>query len=480
MNDKKQEETAEEIEKNLPITEKSKNTFKDFLKICRAYYNELLHISKTNNPSLSKNDIMIVADLLDEIFIYSTELLNLNFISSPKKLLETGLVISDFLLNIFQKMAEEYNNTMKNNSKDKNKENTNIKNTLNEKMKYPFTLKLRLLKLHFKILLEKDKDYINAEKNLKEIIEIQIMIKTSNYNLASSKFWLAKIEYFLEHFDEAEKLALEAKNLYENSQNKKKEEMNNINTEEKTKEINSINTDIEMEKNIAQNVSNIFRFLAQIYLLKDDYKNAATFYEHGYYLNLGRFGADNNDTIYFKKKLDLINEELSMYPSFQPIKIKNNTNNNINNNNINNYNNESRSPINNQRNNQSSNNNRNINNKQGNILHKGQADTFSFQIPTTLFLEPFSISLFRISKEGIYDRFSEALLFGNVTLNKQKLMKFLNIRENNSNNINTNMLFYTDENLNLILKNMMISNGCLVFLNKELKNCLIDATCLVR
>ena len=59
-------------------------------------------------------------------------------------------------------------------------------------------------------------------------------------------------------------------------------------------------------------------------------------------------------------------------------------------------------------------------------------------------------------------------------------MKFLNIRENNSNNININMLFYTDENLNLILKNMMISNGSLVFLDKELTSCLINASCLVR
>ena len=42
------------------------------------------------------------------------------------------------------------------------------------------------------------------------------------------------------------------------------------------------------------------------------------------------------------------------------------------------------------------------------------------------------------------------------------------------------MLFYTDENLNLILKNMMISNGSLVFLDKELKSCLINASCLVR
>ena len=455
MSDKKREETAEEIEKNLPISEKSKNTFKDFYKICRAYYNELLHISKTDNLSLSRNDILILADLIDEIITYSTELLNLNFISSPKKLLETGLVISDFLLTIFQKMADEYN------IKDKDKENTNSKKTLNEKMKYPFSLKLKLLKLHFKILLEKDKDYISAEKNLKEIIEIQTMIKASNYNLASSKFWLAKIEYFLEHFDEAEKLALEAKNLYENSTNKKKEEINNTNTEEKTKEINSINNDIEMEKNIAQNVSNIFRFLAQIYLLKDDFKNAATFYEHGYYLNLGRFGADNEDTIYFKKKLDLINEELSMFPSFQGVKSKKS-------------NSTSKSPTNNQRNNQS--NNSNINNNQGNILHKGQAQTFSFQIPTSSLLEPFLITLYKINKEGIYDKYSPKLLIGNVTLNKQKLMKYLKLRGNNNNNVNINKLFYTDENLNSILGNMMISNGYLIFLDKELKSCLINAS----
>ena len=459
MNDKKQEETSEETEKNLPISEKSKNTFKDFLKICRAYYNELLHLSKTKNPSLSKNDIIILADVIDEIITYSSDLLNLNFISSPKKLIETGLVISDFLLSIFQKMAEEYNTNMKNN----NKENTNINNGLNEKMRYPFSLKLKLLKLHFKILIEKDKDYINAEKNLKEIIDIQFFLKSSNYNLASSKFWLAKIEYFLEHYDQAEKLALEAKNLYENSQNKKKDEINNnVNMDEKNKEINNININTDMEKNIAQNVSNIFRFLAQIYLLKDDFKNAATFYEHGYYLNLGRFGADNEDTIYFKKKLDLINEELSMFPSFQGVKSKKS-------------NSTSKSPTNNQRNNQS--NNSNINNNQGNILHKGQAQTFSFQIPTSSLLEPFLITLYKINKEGIYDKYSPKLLIGNVTLNKQKLMKYLKLRGNNNNNVNINKLFYTDENLNSILGNMMISNGYLIFLDKELKSCLIDASC---
>jgi hypothetical protein len=41
------------------------------------------------------------------------------------------------------------------------------------------------MKLNFKILIKNDKDYTNAEKNLKEIIEIQTYLKASNYNLAS-------------------------------------------------------------------------------------------------------------------------------------------------------------------------------------------------------------------------------------------------------------------------------------------------------
>ena len=445
MSEKKIEEMKEDLSKKPPKSSKSNNTFKDFLKICRAYYDELMHISKNNTPSLSKKDILILSDVIDEIVTYSSELIASNFIPETKKLLDIGLVISDFFLKIFDKMVEEYSNKNKNTIQ----ENPKINNALSEKMRFPLSLKLKLLKSNFKILFDKEKDYFNAEKNLKEIIEIQIYLKSSNNNLASSKFCLAKIEYFLEHYDEAENLALEAKDLYENSQKKNKEE----NIKEK-----NVNNNLDIEKNIAQNVSNVFRFLAQIYLIKNDFKSAATYYEHGYYLNLGRFGAENNDTIYFKKKLDTLNEELNKYPGFQ-FKLKK-----INN--INNNNNDLNSPR------------SNINNNQGNILHKGQADTFSFKIPTSTLLEPFLITLYKIDKEGIKDKYSAELHFGNVMLDKQKLSKYLKLK--GSNNININKLFYTDENLNVILGNLMINNGYLVFLDKELKNCLINSSCLIK
>ena len=449
MSEKKVEEIVEEIEKKPPKTSKSKNTFKDFLKICRAYYDELMHISKTKEPSLSKKDIIILTDLIDEVVSYSNELLAEDFIKQAKQLLDIGLVISDFFLEIFGKMVEEYQAKEKNNENKKN----NINNSLSEKLKYPLSLKLRLLKSNFKVIIGQDKDYQNAEKNLKEIIEIQMYLKSSNYNLASSKFWLAKIEYFLENYDEAEKLALEAKDLYENSKKSKENINNNINTENNQEK----DKYSELEKNISQNVSNIFRFLSQIYLLKSDYKSAATFFEHGYYLNLGRFGAENPDTIYFKTKLDAINEELNKYPSFQGMKFKTNSNNNS----------EMKIPKN--------NNSNNVNSNLENMIHKGQAETFSFKIPSSSMLEPFLITLYRIDHNPNIDRFSAELLFGNVLLDKQKLSKYLKLKGNNINN-----MFYTDENLNIILGNMKINNGYLVFSDKNLKNCLINSSCLIK
>ena len=174
MNENKVEENInEENGKKPPKSSRSNNTFKDFFKICRAYYDELMHLSKNKEPSLSQKDIIILSDVIDEIVTYSNELISNNFITQAKDLLNIGLVISDFLLKIFQKMIEEYQLKLK---KD-DKENININHTLSEKLRYPLSLKLRLLKSNFKIIITYDKDYQYAEKNLKEIIEIQIYLK---------------------------------------------------------------------------------------------------------------------------------------------------------------------------------------------------------------------------------------------------------------------------------------------------------------
>ena len=432
----KENASKDKNDSKIPKSSRSQNTYKDFNKICRAYYDELMHISKSDSPSLSKKDIIILNDVIHEIVDYSNELLNQNCIQEAKKILDIGLVISDFFLKIFGEMAEKGSNTI-NNSK------------LSDKLKYPLSLKLLLLKANFKILINYESDYKNGEKNLNEIIEIQLYLKTSSYHLASSKFYMAKIKYFFKNYEEAKKYALEAKNLFENYNNNKKENYIEENDKTKNKKEEAI-----IEKKITQNVSNILSFLAQLFLIKNDYKNAATCYENGYYLNLGRHGAENQITEYFKNKLDLINEELKKNPSFSQQKTQVMVNPN--------------SP------NRATNSNYKNQNNLTNIMHKGKAETFCFRIPTSSLYEPFLLSLYSIGEDE-NNRYAPELFLGNLCFDKQKLSKFLRLKGTNYNS-----MFYTDENLNIILGNIFCFNGIISFLDKNLKSCLISSSCQMK
>lgn len=245
---------------------------------------------------------------------------------------------------------------------------------------------------------------------------------------------MAKIKYYFKNYDEAERYALEAKNLFENANDNNKK--NNKNEE-------------DIEKKVTQNVSNILSLLAQIYLIKNQYKEAAKCYENGYYLNLGRFGAENDLTLFFKNKMDLMNEELKKFTSQQPKTqvIVNQNNHNIN-----------------------TNDNSGNNNFIGNIMHKGKAETFSFKIPTSSLYEPFLLSIYSIGQDDS-NRFAPELFLGNLCFDKQKLAKYLRLRGNNFN-----AKFYTDDNLNKILGNIMYYNGNLSFLDNKLRNCLISSS----
>jgi hypothetical protein len=430
MKEKEKESVNKESNnEKIPKSSLSKNTYKDFNKICRAYYDELMHISKSDSPSLSRNDVIILDDVIHEIVQYSNELLKDNFIQEAKKILDIGLVISDFFLKIFGEMTEISNNNSTNSSK------------LSDKLRFPLSLKLLLLKANFKILIEYENDYINGEKNLNEIIEIQLYLKSASFHLASSKFHMAKIKYFFKNYDEAEKYALEAKNLFENDNNKKSFGNNNKEKEE------------IIEKKITQNVSNIFSFLAQISLIKGNYKNAAACYENGYYLNLGRYGAENSITEYFKNKLDLINDEIKKYPILPQQKSYQIPNSN--------------SPV----NKETNNNIKYPNNYIGNIMHKGRAETFSFKIPTSSLYEPFLLSLYSIGEDD-NNRYAPELYLGNLCFDKQKLAKYLRLK-----GTNFNALFYTDDNLNIILGNLVYTNGVVSFMDRNLKASLISSSC---
>lgn len=435
MNPNKENIQREINNDKIPKSSKSNNTYRDFNKICRGYYDELMHVSKSDSPSLSQKDILIMNDLIHEIVAYSSELINSNYIQPAKKIIDIGLVISDFYLKIFGGMAELSNIYKNNDSK------------LTEILKYPLSLKLLLLKANFNILVNYENDYINGEKNLNEIIEIQLYLKSSDYHLAISKFHMAKIKYYLQNYDEAQRYALDAKNLFENINE------SNENILENSKEGE------EIEKKITQNVSNILKFLAQIFLIKNEYKNALSCYENGYYLNLGRFGTENNVTEFFKNKMDLINEKLKQY-SFpqQKAQVVINQNSNNANNNFNDNNKEK--PAN--------------NNLIGYIMHKGKADTFSFKIPSSSLYEPFLLSVYSIGRDD-NNRYSSDLFIGNLCFDKQKLARYLKLKGTRYNS-----KFYTDENLNIILGNIIYRNGILSFLDKSLRSCLISSSCSMK
>ena len=432
MNANKENIQKEINNDKIPKSSKSNNTYRDFNKICRGYYDELMHVSKSDTPSLSQKDILVINDLIHEIVVYSNELINSNYIQPAKKIIDIGLVISDFFLKIFGGMAELSNIYKSNDSK------------LTEILKYPLSLKLSLLKANFNILINYENDYNNGEKNLNEIIEIQLYLKSSEYHLAISKFHMAKIKYYLQNYDEAQRYALDAKNLFENIND------SNENILENSKEGE------EIEKKITQNVSNILKFLAQIFLIKNEYKNALTCYENGYYLNLGRFGSENNVTEFFKNKMDLINEKLKQYsfPQQKAQVVINQNSNNVNNNFIDN------------------NKDKHANNNLiGYIMHKGKADTFSFKIPFSSLYEPFLLSVYSIGRDD-NNRYSPDLFIGNLCFDKQKLARYLKLKGTRYNS-----KFYTDENLNIILGNIIYRNGILSFLDKSLRSCLISSSC---
>lgn len=103
-----------------------------------------------------------------------------------------------------------------------------------------------------------------------------------------------------------------------------------------------------------------------------------------------------------------------------------------------------------------------------NTLHKGQADTFSFKIPTSSLYEPMLISIYSIGEEDV-DRFSAQLFVCNLYFDKMKLLKFLNQKEGN------NAVFYSDESLNFILNNIYLEDQDISILDNKLKMSLISS-----
>jgi hypothetical protein len=164
----------------LPVTSISENSYRDFYKICKAYYQEL-KIANSNNTKLSKDDVIVLNDLIKEMNSYVSILIQNNFTEEGKKLNHLCIKMINELLKIFTNPSEVY----------KNRTNENKMN----KLLYPFTLKLAALEMKFQINFHFVNNYEESEKTINEVIKVQNILQLQKYHIGCSTFYLAVVKF---------------------------------------------------------------------------------------------------------------------------------------------------------------------------------------------------------------------------------------------------------------------------------------------
>ena len=416
----------------IPKSTFNNNTYDDFLNICKAYNNELLHISKSEMPTLSKDDTIVIDNLIKEIYKYSSELIVSDFGDEAKKIIIEGLEICNQFEKIYINIS----------SKDEN---------FTGYINYPVPLRLMLLESLFNVYFKYERNFFEAEKVLNEIKNIQTYLQLPDYNYACSQFYSSLICFYKKDFENSEKLLNESLFLIENEKNKIDKQSNNDNI---------------YDNKTIRTMSNILDFMGELYILKKDYLKVVNCYEKAYYLNMGRYGPNDSSTEYFKIKLNMMNDKIKNYfPFSQTTNFSiHNINNNFQKTNENKKTNMSNSNL------QYSTYSQNMN---SNILHKGKTDTFSFKIPTSSLYEPLIISIYKLSEDNA-NNFLPKLFIGNLIFDKTKLINFLGEEEGN------NSIFYTDDSLNKILSNIVYINGFVTFLDINLKHSMINSSIKIK
>jgi hypothetical protein len=176
--------TNSKLETQLPNSPTSERSFSDFYKITKAYHKELKNVT-SNNQNLSKDDVIVLNDLVRELNSYINILVRYNFIEEGKVLLLLGIKISDFLLKIFNNLVS-------------NEDKSNLLNNMNSvqnKILFPFSLKLLILESKFNLHFNVENNYEESENVLNEIIKIQNIIRLPKFNLGCSTFYMAMIKF---------------------------------------------------------------------------------------------------------------------------------------------------------------------------------------------------------------------------------------------------------------------------------------------
>lgn len=157
----------------LPKSPTYSNTYKDFLKILKAYYKELKRYD-INSCFLSKDDIFVINDLLTESFSYINNLIQIKYFAEVKPMIKYCEKIIDCLIKKFN-----YSN--------------NGKET--KKITYLFALKLQILEIKFDMVFNIEGLYEESEKIILEILSLQNILNMPTFNVACSYFYYALVKF---------------------------------------------------------------------------------------------------------------------------------------------------------------------------------------------------------------------------------------------------------------------------------------------
>ena len=389
-----EEEGVSELESNPPISQPSGQSYQGLLRINKIYANQLMNLASNNNKifksKIPYNDMKVLNSLIKENFVYLTILLKYNkyqiefdtLYDKSLEILKLLGLIGQSKINLYQKCQQ---------------------------------LKFMELKFQSLRIRGRDRDYAEADALLDEMEKLQYDATLKNYITDLDKGSLilnrALVKFCICNIDLAKEYALNALMLFDKSNNSNNK-INIKNTEEDDKYI--------------QKLTQTHEFLAELYDLQKDYKNALSSYEKCYYLYIGRYGINHPFVVPFKKKKELYERKVANMQNDQALKEKKN---------------ELIEKL-----------------KQGKIeSSKGKSDTFSFIVPETGISEPLLIKIYALPNyPGDTDYFSNFLFLKNIYFDKNKLFKYLGIKDITQKQ---NYILYTDEVLNAILEKITLTDN---------------------
>lgn len=405
-----------QIESNLPISQPSGENYQGLVKINQIYLDQLLILDDNNNNNYIKkkkkysipipyNDMKVLNSLLKENFHYLTLLLKYkNFQVEFNNLYTKSIEILNILGRIGQSKVDLYQKC--------------------QKLKF-MELKFQNLRIN-----GRDIDYTEADALLDEMERMQYDPVLKNYltelDIGSLILNRALVKFCLCDFNLAKEYGLKALDFFDKI-NKK----NNL---------ISINNKDENDKYI-QKLAQVHEFLAELYDLEKDYKNAFLSYEKCYYLYLGRYGYNHPLVIPYKKKKESYERKESKMKYEKTIQE-----------------------------------NRNVlidKLKSGKIYSsKGRSDTFSFIIPKTEINEPLLVKIYALPKYSGDEYFTSFLFLKNICFDKNKLFNYLGYTDKFQHQ---NYMLYTDEALAYLLENItLIDNKYITFTDNELYSIFIN------